>query len=281
MPPAARRRLAGRPGRAVRRPRLGDEGLLQRQRPEDRRRQEGDPSHQAHGVVRPRLQGQHRHPRGLPAEVHLRRHQGRAAQGGGRRQVHRRLLELQLESQQEVIRRPLTLAYAHWHARRPHVHDVDGLAILVNAGVFDPVLTKVGAWLAGVAPTLSRPGERWLELGTGSGVVACALARAGTRVVATDIDTEACRNARMNAALNQLDVDVRQGDLFAPIAGERFDGIVANLPFWPGSDSAPIGRAFSAGGDFQLLRRFVAGAPGYAQRAYIVLSEAFGAFPEA
>ncbi|MBM4393267.1 MAG: methyltransferase, partial [Deltaproteobacteria bacterium] len=98
---------------------------------------------------------------------------------------------------------------------------------------------------------------------------------------ATDIDTEACRNARMNAALNHLDVDVRQGDLFAPIAGERFDGIVANLPFWPGSDSAPIGRAFSAGGDFQLLRRFVAGAPGYAQRAYIVLSEAFGAFPEA
>ncbi len=180
-----------------------------------------------------------------------------------------------------MIRRPLTLAYARWHARRPHVHDIDGLAILVNGGVFDPVLTKVGAWLAGVAPTLSRPGERWLELGTGSGVVACALARAGARVVATDIDAEACRNARMNAALNHLDIDVRQGDLFAPVAGESFDGIVANLPFWPGSDDAPIGHAFSAGRDFELLGRFVAEAPVQAPRAYIVLSERFGAFAEA
>ncbi len=180
-----------------------------------------------------------------------------------------------------MIRRPLTLAYARWHARRPHVHDIHGLAILVNPWVFDPVLTKVGAWLAGVAPTLSRPNECWLELGAGSGVVACALARAGARVVATDIDAQACRNVRMNAALNELVVDVRQGDLFAPVEGERFDGIVANLPFWPGDQQAPIGHAFSAGRDFELLRRFVAEAPTFAPRAYLALSERFGAFSQA
>jgi release factor glutamine methyltransferase len=155
-------------------------------------------------------------------------------------------------------------------------------AIFVAPGVFDPVLTKVGAWLASVVPAMVRPGERWLELGTGSGIVAVALAKAGARVVATDLDEAACANARMNAVLHGLSIDVRRGDLFAPVRGERFDGVVANLPFWPGTGpNEALGHAFGAGEDFVLLRRFTADLPAHAPRGWLAVSEAFAAFPVA
>ena len=205
--------------------------------------------------------------------------------------------------------RPLLPLLARWHARHPHVHDVGGWPVAVFPGVFDPVMTKVGLWLSEIAPAYVRPGERWLELGTGSGIVAAALARAGARVSASDLDETAARNARFNAALSEVEVDVRVGDLFAPWSppavpgggdggptvvapgpggperggvGRPFDVIVANLPFWPGTASdLPIGHAFGAGERFELLRRFVAEAPAFAPTALLALSENFSAFAEA
>lgn len=73
-----------------------------------------------------------------------------------------------------------------------------------------------------------------LDLGTGCGAVALFLAAAGAeRVVATDISARALAFARANARLNGLAdrIDFRQGDLFEPIAGERFELILSNPPF--------------------------------------------------
>ena len=175
-----------------------------------------------------------------------------------------------------------TLALARWRLARSRVHHVAGGPLVVLPQVFDPVHTRVGAWLAGHAAALARPGERWLELGAGSGVVACALARAGADVTAIDIDPQAVRNTRLNAALAELPVRAVEGDLFGPVAGERFDAVVANLPFWPGTgEGLPLPAAFAAGPDFATLRRFAADLPTYAPRGYTVLSEGFSGFPEA
>lgn len=73
-----------------------------------------------------------------------------------------------------------------------------------------------------------------LDLGTGCGIVAMILARARQgRVVATDISERALAFARANARLNGLEerIEFRRGDLFEPVAGERFDLILANPPF--------------------------------------------------
>ncbi|WP_336921394.1 DUF7059 domain-containing protein [Aquipuribacter sp. SD81] len=78
-------------------------------------------------------------------------------------------------------------------------------------------------------PALS--GMRCLDVGAGSGVQSLHLARTGASVVATDLSERACAFARFTAALNDVDVDVRPGSLLAPVAGERFDRVVANLPF--------------------------------------------------
>ena len=70
-----------------------------------------------------------------------------------------------------------------------------------------------------------------LDLGTGSGVQGLIVARTASRVVATDVSVRALDFARFNAALNGTSLDLREGSLYAPVAGERFDRIVSNPPF--------------------------------------------------
>lgn len=76
---------------------------------------------------------------------------------------------------------------------------------------------------------------RILDLCTGSGVIAISLAREypAAQVVATELSADAAALARRNAARNAVAdrVDVRDGDLFAPVRGERFDLIAANPPY--------------------------------------------------
>ena len=89
--------------------------------------------------------------------------------------------------------------------------------------------------LVETALTLAPAPAAILDLCTGSGVIAVSLAhdRPGARVVATDVSAAAAAVARKNAERNAVAdrVDVRVGDLFAPVAGERFDLIVSNPPY--------------------------------------------------
>jgi release factor glutamine methyltransferase len=76
---------------------------------------------------------------------------------------------------------------------------------------------------------------RILDLCTGSGAIAIALAKElpGATIVATELSIEAVAVAKKNAERNAVAdrVSVRLGDLFAPVAGERFDLIVSNPPY--------------------------------------------------
>jgi hypothetical protein len=84
--------------------------------------------------------------------------------------------------------------------------------------------------LAGL--TVRRPSRATLDLGTGSGFQAFVAAGHSDRVVATDQNPRAVEMAAFNARLNDLPhFECRHGDLFEPVAGERFDLIVSNPPF--------------------------------------------------
>jgi release factor glutamine methyltransferase len=114
----------------------------------------------------------------------------------------------------------------------------------------------------------AQPGERVLEIGAGLGLAAVLAARAGARVVATDIVPAAVETIRANAALNGVALDVRLGDLYAPVAGERFDLIASNppqMPTPPGRERADTVAAADNGGHdgWELLDRIIAGAPAH------------------
>lgn len=126
---------------------------------------------------------------------------------------------------------------------------------------------------------LDQVGERqapWrvLDVCTGSGVLAVTLARelAAARVVATELSPAAAEVARANAARLGVAgrVEVREGDLLAPVAGEVFDVVVANPPYIATAVIATLDRevqreprqALDGGVDgLDLLRRLVAAAP--------------------
>lgn len=108
-------------------------------------------------------------------------------------------------------------------------------------------------------------GRRVLDLCTGTGALALAAAQAGAReVVAVDLSRRVAWNARLNAALARAHVEVRTGDLFAPVAGELFDLVTVNPPYVPAArDELPrhrIARSWDAGVDGRaLLDRICAG----------------------
>lgn len=101
-------------------------------------------------------------------------------------------------------------------------------------------------------------GARVLEVFTGSGALSVAAAHEGAcSVTAVDVSRRALGSAWINARRNGTRVRVRRGDLFAPVAGERFDLILANPPYVPSpSDALPrhgASRAWEGGGDGRLL----------------------------
>jgi release factor glutamine methyltransferase len=73
------------------------------------------------------------------------------------------------------------------------------------------------------------------DIGTGSGCIALALATEGSfdRVIAVERSPAAAALARENVALvrPRTPVEIREGDLLAPLAGARYRAIVANPPY--------------------------------------------------
>jgi hypothetical protein len=110
--------------------------------------------------------------------------------------------------------------------------------------------------------TVREPVGRALDLGTGCGVQALHLARHAAHVVATDVNPRALAMTRLNAVLNEVDLDVREGSLFDPVAGEMFNLVVTNPPFVvsPGTGERLVYRDSGLPGD-EVVRRVVAEAP--------------------
>lgn len=116
------------------------------------------------------------------------------------------------------------------------------MRLLIVPGVLRPL--SDGRLLATKMRELGlASGARVLDMFTGSGALAVAAEQAGaSEVTACDLSRRATLNARLNAAINGVRVEVVRGDLFAPLAGRRFDLVLANPPYVP-STAAELPRA--------------------------------------
>jgi release factor glutamine methyltransferase len=189
--------------------------------------------------------------------------------GGVRERARRALHRLFLRLRYRVFGR---------RYRRLVSERLDGVPLLVFPDVFNPLLFRTGAILARAVAHEFRAGggagKRALDMGTGSGVGAVFAARQGFHVVAVDVSPSAVRCARLNALTNGLEahVDVREGDLFGPVGGERFDLVLFNPPFFRGEPEDALDMAWRSPDAFE---RFAAALPDHLAadgRALVVLS---------
>jgi release factor glutamine methyltransferase len=116
------------------------------------------------------------------------------------------------------------------------------------------------------------PAGRVVDVGTGSGCIALALADEGryAEVVATDRSRDALAVASANAARLGLPLSFLAGDLLEPLAGRRFDAVVSNPPYLSAVECAaldpavrdwePAGALASGPEGMDHVRRLLAGA---------------------
>lgn len=130
-------------------------------------------------------------------------------------------------------------------------------------------------------------GGRVLDMGTGSGAIAVALAvtRPDARVTALDVSAAALDVARTNAASNGVTVAFVQSDWFAGVTGARFDLIVSNPPYIAAGDAhlaqgdlrfEPVGALTDHADGLAALRIIIAGAAAHLhEHAWLLLEHGY------
>ncbi len=135
--------------------------------------------------------------------------------------------------------------------------------------------------------TVRSPARAALDIGTGSGVQAIWAARHCERVVAVDVNPRALNLAAFNLRLNEVtNVELREGSLFEPVAGERFDLVLCNAPYVISPDTR---YAFRDGGAYsdEFSEHLVRETPGHLEEggfaqlliSWVVDSEDWAARP--
>ena len=94
-------------------------------------------------------------------------------------------------------------------------------------------------------------GKRMLELGSGSGMIACVAARRGADVIAVDINPLAVQVTKENATRNGLKLEAFESNLFESISDQTFDLIIINPPYYPKDPKDHTESAWFAGAEYQ------------------------------
>jgi release factor glutamine methyltransferase len=128
-----------------------------------------------------------------------------------------------------------------------------------------------------------RPAPQILDLGVGGGAIAIALAveMPSARITAVDTSAAALAVARRNATRAGVEnIEFLQGDWCQPLAGRRFDAIVANPPYLAADDPhlpalahEPAVALVAGPTGLEALAEIVADAPGRLHPGGIVILE--------
>ncbi len=92
--------------------------------------------------------------------------------------------------------------------------------------------------------------DRVLEIGTGTGILAIIASKKCSTVTATDVNPHAIDCAVKNLIANKsYNVELRKGDLFEPVQGEKFDLILFNTPYLPTNEDEIVENELDAAWD--------------------------------
>lgn len=126
---------------------------------------------------------------------------------------------------------------------RTAFHGALDLQVVAHGAVFAGTRLDRGTqFLLNHLPAVN--GVRAIDLGSGTGLIACTLARQNNQVTAVDISRAACLSTAATAMANRLPVEVLRLDALTGYPRQSADLIVCNPPFHVGTtkDSTPAER---------------------------------------
>ena len=125
-----------------------------------------------------------------------------------------------------------------------------GFRLAIYPTVFHPKLFLTSEFFARFLATIDLEGKQVADVGTGTGILALASARAGATVIALDINPSAVSAAANNSRANGLGdrVTAIRSDLMSALEARfQFDVIISNPPFFSGEPRDVADRAWVAG----------------------------------
>lgn len=148
--------------------------------------------------------------------------------------------------------------------------DFHGLALEVSADVLVPRADTATLVDWAIERLAGHAAPEMVDLGTGSGAIALAVARAvpQARIVATDASVAALVVAEANARRHALALECRAGPWWQAVGERRFDLAVSNPPYIAADDPhlralrhEPTHALVSGADGLDAIRAIVAGAP--------------------
>ncbi len=129
---------------------------------------------------------------------------------------------------------------------------------LASDAVYAAITPNTRMFLTGLPET---PCGDVLDLCSGTGIAALVAAREATHATAIDVTVRSTLFCEFNARLNGVyNVTALTGDLYAPVAGQRFERIFAHPPYIPTPRQKYIYRDGGEDGEM-VTRRVIAGVP--------------------
>lgn len=168
------------------------------------------------------------------------------------------------------IRHILFLLAYHLYAKRKILNDdttsLLGFTLHVPYSVFHPRLYFTSEFLCEYVKTLDLRAKTVLDVGCGSGIISLVCAAHGASVTAIDLNPIAIEATKENSIANRCEsnIEVIQSDLFSNIPHDsRFDLIIFNPPYYQKEATDDFERAFCAGKNFDVIKRFAQQASSY------------------
>jgi len=134
-------------------------------------------------------------------------------------------------------------------------HTYKDITVKVLPGVFHPGLFFSTKILLKYLESIELKDKTLLELGAGTGLISIFAANQNAKVTATDINSSAIKNIKLNAEMNSVELKVLHSDLFTYIPEQTFDFIIINPPYYPKDPKDEKEYAWFCGSDFSFFKR--------------------------